>query len=71
MDGTITGETKREGQKKVKRRTTCGNRKKGKKGRELVPLMVGNYLTHDPSIVTCMQIMRSNSNGGSITSITR
>jgi hypothetical protein len=33
--------------------------------------MVGNYLTHDPSIVTCMQIMRSNSNGGSITSITR
>jgi hypothetical protein len=29
MAGTIIGETKKEGQKKVKRQTTCRNQKKG------------------------------------------
>jgi hypothetical protein len=29
-----------------------------KKGRELVSLVVGGYLTHGPSNVTCMQIVR-------------
>jgi hypothetical protein len=32
-----------------------------KVGRELVPLMVGSCLTHNPSYVGCMQIMRSQS----------
>jgi hypothetical protein len=31
------------------------------KGRELVPLVVGSYLTHSLSHVACMQIERSNS----------
>ncbi len=42
-----------------------------KEGRELVPLMVGSYLTHNRSNVACMQIMRSNSNRRSITSFSR
>ncbi len=33
--------------------------------------MVGNYLTHSPYNVVCMQIMRSNSNGRSRTNITK
>jgi hypothetical protein len=41
---TIIGETKREGQRKAKRCTTYMNQKKR---RELVPLMVGSYLTHN------------------------
>jgi hypothetical protein len=41
-----------------------------KKGRELIPLMVGSYLTHNPSNVVDMQIMGSNSNGRSKISIT-
>jgi hypothetical protein len=40
MAGTITRETKREGQRKVKRQRACKNQKKRK---ELVPLMVRNY----------------------------
>jgi len=64
MAGTIIGETKREGQIKDKRHTTCKNQKKG---RELVPLVVGSYFTHGPSIVSHMQIMKSHSNVKSCT----
>ncbi len=46
MAGTITGETTRGGQRKAKRQTTC--KKQKEKGRELVPLVVGSYLTHGP-----------------------
>jgi hypothetical protein len=60
MAETITRETKREGQKKVKRYTTHRNQKKR---RELIPFVVGNYLTHGPSTVACMQVVRSNRNG--------
>jgi hypothetical protein len=67
MTRTIKKETKREGQKKTKRRTTCKNQKKGKK---LVPFMVGGNLTHGPFNVTYMQIMKSNSNGKFRTNIT-
>jgi hypothetical protein len=60
---TITWETKRDGQK-------TNNLQEPKKGRELVPLVVGSYLTHSPSIVTCMQIVKFNNNGRSKTRIT-
>jgi hypothetical protein len=46
-------EDKREGQRKVKKMHNPGGTKEG---RELVPLMVGNYLTHNPSNATCMHI---------------
>ncbi len=59
MVGTITRETKREDQRKVKRRPTHNNKKKRK---ELVPFMVGSYFIHNPSNVTCMQIKRFNNN---------
>jgi len=62
MVETITG----EGQRKAKRLTNCGNQKKGKK---LIPLMVGSYFTHGPFNVASMQIVKSNSNGRSKTSI--
>jgi len=62
MAKTIIGEIKKEGQK-------MQNPQKPEKGRELIPLMVGSYFTHDPSNVTCMQIVRSNSNGRSKTNI--
>jgi hypothetical protein len=61
MVETITREIKKEGQKKVKRH----NSQEQKKGRKLVPFMVGSYLTHCPSNVTCMQIVRFNNNGRS------
>ncbi len=49
MAKTITQETKREGQKKAKRHTTRRNQKnEQKKRKELVPFMVGSYLTHGP-----------------------
>jgi len=48
-------EDKREGQSQEEAGT--------KVGRELVPLMVRSYLTHNPSDVVSMQIVRSNSNG--------
>jgi hypothetical protein len=67
MAGTIARETKREGKTKVKRRTTHKNQKK----RELAPLVVGSYLTHCPSNVTFMQIVKSNSNGRSRPTISR
>jgi hypothetical protein len=66
MVGTKTRERKREGQRKAKRRITCKNQEK--EG-ELAPLVVGNYFTHNPSNVTCMQIVRSNNNGRSKTNI--
>jgi hypothetical protein len=66
MVRTIKEETKKEGQRKAKRLTTRRNQEKGK---ELVPLVVGSYLTHNPSIVTYMQIVRFNSNGRSRTKI--
>jgi hypothetical protein len=69
MAKTIIGETKKEGQRKAKRRKTCKNQKK-RKGRKLVFLMVGSYFTHYPSNVACMQIVKSNSNGRFKTSIT-
>jgi hypothetical protein len=49
MVETIKGETKREGQRKAKRHGACRNQKKG----ELVPLVVGSYLTHGHSNVAC------------------
>jgi hypothetical protein len=67
MAGTIIGETKREGQRKARRRIACKNQKKG---RELASLVVGSYFTHNPSHVICMQIVRSNSNERSRISIT-
>ncbi len=63
MAETITGETKREGQRTF-------NSQEPKKGRKLVPLMVQNYFTHNPSSVPYIQIMRYNNNGRSRTSIT-
>jgi hypothetical protein len=53
MIGTITRETKREGQRKAKRWKACWNQKKGRK---LVPLLVRSYFTHNPFNVACMQI---------------
>jgi hypothetical protein len=50
MVRSITWETKREGQRQAKNCTTHRNQKKGKK---LVPIMVGSYLTHTPSNVAC------------------
>jgi hypothetical protein len=41
-----------------------------KEWRELVPLVVGSYHTHNPFNVTSMQIVRSSSNGRSRTCIT-
>jgi hypothetical protein len=56
MAGTITGETKREGQRKARRRTACKNKKK-RKGRELASLAVRSYFIHGRSNVICMQIV--------------
>jgi hypothetical protein len=68
MAGAITEETKKEGQRNAKRHTTHKNKKKRK---ELILLVVGNYFTHNPSIVANMQIMKFNSNGSFRTNITR
>ncbi len=66
MVKTIIGETKREGQKEAKKHTTHKNQRKGRK---LILFVVGSYLTHSPSNVACMQIMKFNNNGRSRTSI--
>ncbi len=50
---------KREGQRKVKK---CAQLARTKEGRELVPLVIRSYLTHNPFNVTFIQIMRFNSN---------
>jgi hypothetical protein len=60
MAGTITGETKRVGQRKFKRQPACRNQKRERK---LVPLVVGSYLTHGPYNVRFMLIVRPNNNG--------
>jgi hypothetical protein len=50
MTRTITGETKREGQRKAKRRIARGTKKR----RKLVHLMLKNYVTHGLfNVVTC------------------
>jgi hypothetical protein len=54
---------KREGQKDMKPEGT-------KERRKLIPFMVGNYLTHSPSNVICMQIVRFNSYRRFKTSVT-
>ncbi len=66
MAKTIKEETKKDGQRKVKRHTTCMNQEKGK---ELVLLMVGGNFTHGPFNVACMQIMKFNNNERFRTSI--
>jgi len=59
MARTIIGETKRKGQRKAKRCTTRRNQKQFKKKRKnkrrkLIPLVVGSYLSHNPSnVVAC------------------
>jgi len=67
MVGTITWE--RKGKAKESPKDPQPTRTK-KKRRKLIPLVVGNYFTHNPSNVACMQIMRYNNNGRSRTSIT-
>ncbi len=54
MVETITKETKKERPKDT----------------HVVPLIVGSYVTHNPSNVTCIQIIRSNSHERSRRSIT-
>jgi hypothetical protein len=46
------GRQKGEGQRKAKRQPAHRNQKKG---RELVPLVIGSYLTHGLSNVTCVE----------------
>jgi hypothetical protein len=53
MAGTITGQTKRERPKKGQKTTSPQEPKK--RERAIVVLMVGSYLTHDPSNVTCVE----------------
>jgi hypothetical protein len=67
MVKTIIREAKKAGQKKSKDEQPTWT--KNKERRELVLLVVGSYLTHGPSNVTCMQIVRSNNNGKSKTPI--
>jgi hypothetical protein len=50
MGGTITRVTKREGQKRPKDAQPVGT----KKGKKLIPFVVGSYFTHDASNVACM-----------------
>jgi hypothetical protein len=63
MAGTITGETKMEGQRKAKKHIARRNQKRKKKREKTSPFMVGSYFTHGPFNVTCMQIVKSNNNG--------
>jgi hypothetical protein len=58
MAGTITQKTKGEAKEKPKNSQLAGVKER----RELVPLVVGSYLTHSSSNVTGMQIMRSHNN---------
>jgi hypothetical protein len=55
---TIIGKTKGNVKERLKDWQPIGT----KEGRELVPLMIGSYLTHSLCIVAYMQIMRSNKN---------
>jgi hypothetical protein len=64
MVKTITGETKRGRPKKGQK---TYNPQEPKKGKELVPLVVGSYLPHGPYNVAYMLIMKFNNNGRSRT----
>jgi hypothetical protein len=64
MAGTIPHNTKG----KAKARSKDTESVRTKEGKELVPLTVGSYFTHNPSNVANMQIVRSNSNKRSRTS---
>jgi hypothetical protein len=66
MARTIPGET-RKGRPKKGQKTHSP--KGPKRGRELVSLRVGSYLTHNTSNVTNMQIVKFNSSGRSKTSV--
>jgi hypothetical protein len=67
MVRTITQKTKCKAKEKPKDALPPGTEER----RELVPLMVGSYLTHSLSNVTCMQSVRSNNNRRSTTSISQ
>jgi hypothetical protein len=58
MVGTIMQKTKGKAKKRPKDVQPKGT----KEARELVPLTVESYFTHNLSNVVCMQIVRSNSN---------
>jgi hypothetical protein len=58
MARIITWKTKGKAEKRSKDTQPA----RTKEGRELVPLVVRNYLTHCFSNVTCMQIVRFNTN---------
>jgi hypothetical protein len=59
MARTIMWKTKGKAKEKAK---TNAHPVGTKEGRELVPLVIGIYLTHSLSNVTCMQIVKSNNN---------
>jgi hypothetical protein len=65
MARTITPKTKG----KAKERPKDTQPVRTKEGRELVPLVVGNYFTHNLSNVICMQIVKFNNNRRSRISI--
>jgi hypothetical protein len=54
MAETITWKTKRKIKRKAKERPTYAQPEGTKGGRELVPLVVGSYLTHNPFNGSCM-----------------
>jgi hypothetical protein len=58
MARTITRKTKR----KAKERPKDVQPARTKKGRDLVPLVVGSSFTYSPFDVACMQIMKFNNN---------
>ncbi len=65
MARTITRKTKG----KVKERSKDVQHVRTKEGKKLIPLVVGSYFTFNPSNVTYMQIVRSNNDRRSKTSI--
>ncbi len=67
MARTITRETKKGRPKKGQK---TYNPQEPNERKDLIPSVLGNYITHGPYNVTCMQIMRSNNNERSRTSIT-
>jgi hypothetical protein len=58
MAGNITEKTKGEAKEKPKDSQLAGIKER----RELVPLVVRSYLTHTPSNVASMEIVRSGNN---------
>jgi hypothetical protein len=56
---------------KAKERPKDDQLAKTKQRKELIHFVVGSYFTHGPYNVTCMQIVKFNSNGRSRTCITR